>query len=163
MSDGNLPMTDPEDRRKHLDFIQAVVTRMSAASSGAKGWLLPVVTAAYGFALVQHSGSVAILGLVAVIVFAYLDAHYLDQERAYRRLYNVVAAGDERIRVYSLDPADADDPVSSVHNIEQKPKARTIIKRWTPEWRIWASWSIAPFYGVLMLLGIGVLIYALLK
>lgn len=33
-----------EDRRQHLSFIQAVVTRMSQASSSSKSWLLPIVT-----------------------------------------------------------------------------------------------------------------------
>ena len=64
-----------EDRRKHLDFIQAVVTRMSAASSSAKGWLLPVATATYGFALIQHSRAVALLGLAAVVLFMFLDVN----------------------------------------------------------------------------------------
>lgn len=38
------PELSPEDRRKHLDYIQAVVTRQSAASSSAKGWHLPVTS-----------------------------------------------------------------------------------------------------------------------
>lgn len=71
-----------EDLRKHLDFIQALVSRMSAASSSSKGWLLPVATAAYGFALTKHSGSVGLLGVFAVLVFSYIDANYLKQERA---------------------------------------------------------------------------------
>lgn len=57
----------PEDRRKHLDYIQAVVTRQSAASSSAKGWLLPIVTATFGFALTQGSWPLTALGMVAVL------------------------------------------------------------------------------------------------
>ena len=64
MTDFSTPTQhDPEDRRKHLDFIQSVVTRMSAASSNAKAWLLPVVTAAYGYALTQRADSVALLAV----------------------------------------------------------------------------------------------------
>jgi hypothetical protein len=147
-----------EDLRKHLDFIQALVSRMSAASSSSKGWLLPVATAAYGFALTKHSGSVGLLGVFAVLVFSYIDANYLKQERAYRALYNAVIKGDGSVPLYSLNPVDSPEVESS-----SKPQgALTIVKRWVPGWRVWTSWSIAPFYGSLLILGVGVFIYAII-
>ena len=85
-----------DDRRKHLDYIQAVVTPMSSASSSAKGWLLPVVTAAYGYALAKQQSPVALLGVAAVLLFGFLDANYLRQEKAYRRLYDAVAGGTDK-------------------------------------------------------------------
>lgn len=148
-----------EDRRKHLDFIQAVVTRMSAASSGAKGWLLPVVTATYGFALTQHSRAVTLLGLAAVALFMFLDANYLRQERAYRRLYDTVAKGTREVPLFSLDPSEADDPIPEAASWRQR--LRTMIGRWFPAWSVWSSWSILPFYGALLLIGIGIYIRAL--
>ena len=98
---------DGEDKRKHLDFIQAIVTRMSAASTSAKSWLLPVVTATYGYGMTQNAWSVIMLGLGAVVLFMFLDAHYLGQEKAYRALYDAVAR-DKGIPVFSLDPRDVD-------------------------------------------------------
>ena len=62
-----------EDLHKHLDFIQAVVTRMSAASTSTKSWLLPVVTATYGYGMTQNAWSVIALGLGAVLLFMFLD------------------------------------------------------------------------------------------
>lgn len=59
MSSSVPPLNQDEDRRKHLDFIQAVVARMSAASSNSKAWLLPVVAATYGYALTKNAESVA--------------------------------------------------------------------------------------------------------
>jgi len=157
------PSLDPEDKRKHLDLIQAVVTRMSAASSNAKSWLLPVVTAAYGFALTSSSGSVATLGIVAVLLFSYLDANYLRQERAYRVLYDVVALGEKQVPRFSLNTGHANEPLPDTDALTKKQKVGVIVKRWLPGWRIWISWSIAPFYGTLLVLGIGVLIYAIVK
>lgn len=145
-----------DDRRKHLDFIQAVVTRMSAASSSAKGWLLPVVTATYGFALIQHSRAVTLLGLAAVALFMFLDANYLRQERAYRRLYDTVAKGTRKVPQFSLDPSDADDPIPASAGWRQR--LRTLVGRWLPSWSVWSSWSILPFYGSLLLIGIGIYI-----
>lgn len=151
---------DPEDKRKHLELIQAVVSRMATASSNAKSWLLPVATAAYGFALTKSSGSVATLGVVAVLLFAYIDAHYLRQERAYRRLYDVVARGERLVPAFSLNTADADESPPKPVATAKGARASMIIKRWLPGWRIWISWSILPFYGALLVLGIGVLAQA---
>lgn len=143
-----------EDRRKHLDFIQTVVTRMSAASSNAKGWLLPVVTATYGFALIQHSRAVTLLGLAAVVLFMFLDANYLRQERAYRRLYDTVAQGTRVVPRFSLDPSEADDPIPASPGWRER--VRTVVGRWIPAWSVWSSWSILPFYGALLLIGVGI-------
>ena len=154
---------DPEDKRKHLDLIQAVVTRMSSASSNAKSWLLPVVTAAYGFALTSRSGSVSMLGIVAVLLFSYIDANYLRQERAYRTLYDVVALGKRPVPPFSLNPANADEPLPDTDDLSKKQKAGMTVRQWMPGWRIWISWSIAPFYGTLLLLGIGVFAYAVVN
>lgn len=155
---------DPEDKRKHLEFIQAVITRMSAAASTAKGWLLPVVTASYGFALTQRSGSVAFLGIFAVLVFAYVDASYLRQEKAYRRLYNVVARGEKTVPAFSLNPADADEALPDADDgdpVAARRRARAARARsFLPEPAVWLSWSIAPFYGALVVLGVAVLVYA---
>lgn len=168
-----------EDKRKHLDFIQAVVTRMSAASTSTKSWLLPVVTATYGYGMTQNAWSVIMLGLGAVVLFMFLDAHYLDQEKAYRALYDAVAR-DKGIPVFSLDPRD-------VHRRAQAEESQRDItpdaaeaqagdappvsngKRTPPEWfaawrphiTVWQSWSIAPFYGSLVLVGLVLLVRVL--
>lgn len=168
-ADSPHPPVDPDDRRKHLDFIQTVVTRMSAASTTTKSWLLPVVTATYGFALTQKTASVAVLGLGAVLLFAFLDANYLRQERAYRRLYKAVARGTPQIPCFSLDPSDADEPTpeastspaaAGVSPVAIKKRRRwekimRLARRWVPTDReVWLSWSVTPMYGALLIVGI---------
>lgn len=147
-------MTDPDDRRKHLDFIQAVVTRMSAASSAAKGWLLPVVTASYGYALVESATVVAWLGVGSVLLFGFLDANYLRQEKAYRRLYDAVASGTKPVPEFSLDPSHAfDDPDPG------ESKGWWVIEtigKWVPGPTVLMSWSVGPFYGVLVIVGVAI-------
>lgn len=142
---------DPDDRRKHLDLIQAIVTRMSSASSTAKGWLLPVVTATYGYAIVQHARSVALLGIAAVLLFAFLDANYLKQEKAYRRLYRAIVRNPQKDWQFSLDLTDADEPRGQ--ECCCKPVLR-FVARWIPGPRVWFSWSIMPFYGALVIVGL---------
>lgn len=147
-----------EDLRKHLDFIQAVVTRMSSASSAAKGWLLPVVTATYGYALTKHAESVALLGLLSVALFAFLDANYLRQEQGYRALYDAVAKRARSVPLFSLAIEDALDPTPDPTTVWGRARAR--VQKWFPGRRVWCSWSIAPFYGVLLVVGIIVVIVA---
>lgn len=151
-----------EDRRKHLDFIQAVVTRMSTASSTSKSWALPIVTATYGYALTQEVASVALLGIISVILFGFLDANYLNQERKYRALYDSVAglgaAGNatNTIPPFSMDPSEAEER-------REKNNGEFFLvalgRRWFPSPKVWSSWSIAPFYGVLLLVGVFILVY----
>ncbi len=145
---------DAEDRRKHLEFIQATITRMAAASTTTKSWMLPVVTATYGYALTRNADSLAALGICAVALFAFLDANYLRAERRFRGLYEAVVAGDERVGIYSLSPFDAaHDRQGGL--VDQWPK-------WLPSWfhnvipgpRIWQSWAVGPFYGSFAIVGI---------
>ena len=88
-----------DDHRKHLEFIQDVITRMAGASSSAKGWLLPVVTATYGYAITKTEWAVAALGVLAVVLFGFLDANYLKHERSFRELYKAVIKNDSRVPV----------------------------------------------------------------
>lgn len=90
-----------EDRRKHLDMIQAVVARLAGASAVTKGWQLPVVTAAYGYAVAQQAWRVAIVGAGLTLLLASVDARYLRQERANRALFRGVAWGV--VRDYDMD------------------------------------------------------------
>lgn len=151
----SVPAT-PEDKRKHLDYLQAVVTRQASASAAAKGWVLPVVTATYGFALTQRAWPLALLGMLGLILFAYLDAHYLQTERRFRRLYVIVAQSVRSVPLFTLNPDDADDP-SEAGSDEPSSRWRRFKRRYIPSRDIWYSWSIAPFYGALALIGLGVI------
>lgn len=132
-SDGGSAPSD-EDLRKHLDLIQAVITRMSAASSTAKGWLLPVV------------------------MFAFLDANYLRQEQGYRALYDAVARKTRPVPLFSLAIEDALDPTPAPTT--RWGRARGRVQKWFPGLSVWFSWSIAPFYGLLLVVGVVVFLVA---
>lgn len=156
---------------KHLDYIQSIVTRMSHSSTQAKSWLLPVVTATFGYALTQRSGTVALLGIAAILLFGYMDASYLRQERAYRRLYNAAVAG-KKLPALSLDPhdvdrkiPDADGDPSPEDEFKKKSGFCKSLRKSVRGWffadpAVWFSWSIFPFYGGFFAVGIAVFCYA---
>lgn len=139
------PSITPEDRRQHLGFVQSVISRMANASASAKTWLMPLVTVTYGYAFVERSWPVAALGILAVVVFALLDANYLKQERAFRRHYDRVASGED-LPAFSMDPT-VPGPAGSTR------------ADYLPNRKDWTSWAIAPFYGPIALAGVLVLAY----
>lgn len=131
----------PEDRRQHLAFIQAVITRMSQASSSSKTWLLPVVTLTYGYALTGTSVWPAAFGMVAVLIFGMLDANYLKQERAFRELYDLVAAGGD-IPAFAMNPTLA---ATSGRGVNYWPDMKDL-----------KSWAVAPVYLPLFITGLAI-------
>ena len=139
------PTVAPEDRRQHLSFLQDVIARMSQASSSAKTWMLAVLTVTYALALSEDSALGAALGVVAVAAFGLLDANYLKQERAFRRLYDKVARG-ENIPAFALTPA-----LPASENRHRRD--------YWPAWQDFKSWAIAPVYGPFLLAGLGLAFY----
>lgn len=139
-----------EDRRKHIDLIQATVTRMASASSTSKSWLLPVATATLGYALTKGHAPVAALGVGAVVLFCVLDAHYLRQERAFRALFR--AAVDRQVALYEMN--------SNVYFTEpatSAPDLRVDQCNWK---KVFWSWSIAGFYLPIIIVGIATYVWA---
>jgi hypothetical protein len=72
------PTEEPSDARiKHLEFVQAVIARQASNSFLLKGWALTVAAAFFGFVATQLHWEVALVALLPVIVFWFLDAYYL--------------------------------------------------------------------------------------
>lgn len=131
-----------EDRRKHLDHLQSVISRQSAASSATKGWLMPIITATFGIALTQRSALLATVGLVTIILFACIDTRYLQNERSFRELYKRVARGENSLPPFTMNPQD-------IPGIEH-----TFLSSLR-------SWSITLFYGTLLAAAIAALAYGI--
>jgi hypothetical protein len=144
MDSASAPKDVGEDRRKHLELIQSVVGRMAAASSVAKGWCLTVATAAFGYALTKDSQSVALLAVGAVVLFGYLDARYLREERKFRALYEDARKGNAE--VYDLRTGPYVDKGSPKYTA---PCAWPSVLR---------SWSVWTFYLPIIGVGLAVLV-----
>ena len=80
-----------DEKIKHLEFVQNVITRMNADSFQLKGWMITIVSAL--LALYANSEKVlyVFVAVVPSIVFWCLDAYYLKQETLYRKLYQDIA------------------------------------------------------------------------
>ncbi len=77
-----------EDHRKHLDFIQQVITRSNGNSFQLKGWTVTIVAALSALSAGDAKPQFAWIAGGAVVIFWLLDAYYLRLERLYRGLYD---------------------------------------------------------------------------
>jgi hypothetical protein len=132
----NAPSAD--DRRKHYELIQAVITRLATASFQVKGWTVTITTALLGVIVAAKLPSwVALLGLVPTLLFWFLDAYYLQQERLFRSLYNDAIRVGTSVAVFSMDI--------------RPYRARELNRLW----RVCASRTVWPLHTSLALVVVG--------
>ena len=82
-------MTD--DQRKHLEFIQNIITRMNANSFQLKGWAVTLVSALLALYASTKNNYFILTAVFPAMVMWFLDSYYLLQERKFRGLYNDTA------------------------------------------------------------------------
>ena len=79
-----------DNRIKHLEFNQLVITRMNVNSFLLRGWSVTLVAALFAFAAKDTNIEYVIITYVSTPLFWILDGYYLSQERKYRDLYNKI-------------------------------------------------------------------------
>ncbi|WP_078630395.1 hypothetical protein [Streptomyces roseochromogenus] len=88
---------------KHLEFIQAVVTRLGNGSFLIKGWTMTAVGIFFGILASHLSWKIAATGLIPIAGFWLLDSYYLRQERLFRRLYEDVRNPAVEVSLFSMN------------------------------------------------------------
>lgn len=91
-----------DNQIRHLDLIEKVIERMGQNSFALKGWAMTLVVAIFGLAASGTDKYFAVIAIVPIVVFWFLDALYLQKERKFRELYNAVAFGNE-MRPFTMD------------------------------------------------------------
>lgn len=122
----------------HIAMLQAIIARLATASASCKTWCLALVGALLSFAAGTDSPRLAAFAIMPIVIFAFLDASYLSQERAYRDLFATVST---KIR-------------DGTYALGDTFEARAPVKRWAVL-KAYTSWSIWPVY-LALLLGYGV-------
>lgn len=96
-----------ENKRKHLEFIQNIVSRMSGNLFFLRGWTITLITALLAFLIKGTSANYIIYFLIVlVLVFWILDGYFLSQERLFRDLYNYVRKLKEEEIDFSMDTSE---------------------------------------------------------
>lgn len=112
-------------RLKQLELLQGVITRLSNQAAALKNFCITVTTAVCGFAVTVQRPGLALLSLIPVVIFAYLDARYLTAEKCFRAVF-------ERERLVSWEE------IPSFHFVLEGDKPGVL--------RSLTSWSILGFY-----------------
>lgn len=130
---------DREDRRKHLELVQAVISRQAGASATAKGWSITIAAAVFGVSVIRDNWYLLALGVAVLIVFSVVDGFYLHNEQKFRDLYDAIARNE--MTPFAMD-------LTAVAASRSKNKS------------YW-SWSVAYFYLPLLVAGLLLTILAL--
>ena len=99
-----------EKKFKHLDLVQGIMTRMASNSFMLKGWAVTLMVGIFALASKDADKRYFLLAYVPLIVFWFLDAYYLQQERLYRCLYERVTETEEENINFCLKAATDDFP-----------------------------------------------------
>ena len=120
-----------DNKRAHLQMIQAIVDRMSGNSFLLKGWSVVLVSALFALAAGGSQKFFVYLAYFPAIVFWMLDGYYLRQERLFRKLYD---------RVRSLDEPDVDFSMDT-------SGVRSKVNEWS---RVAVSKTLTIFHGAVI-------------
>jgi len=96
-----------EEKIKHLEFIQNVITRMNTNSFQIKEWAVTLVSALLAIFASTQNNYFVLTAILPALVFWFLDAYYLMQERKFRGLYDDVAEVKENpqtIKPFAMRP-----------------------------------------------------------
>lgn len=85
---------------KEIDIIQDIIRRMAFNSFMIKGWTVTLVAVTL---LLRGAKYQVWIAFIPLLVFWFLDAYFLWQERMYRRLYKWVISNRLKTDEYLLD------------------------------------------------------------
>jgi len=92
-----------ENKRKHLEFIQNVISRMANNLFFLRGWTITLITGLFAFSATKNvDDKYIILSFLLLGIFWILDGYFLAQERRFRELYNDVRQKEEKDIDFSM-------------------------------------------------------------
>jgi len=124
---------------EEIKVIQDIIKRMAFNSFMIKGWAVTLVVAAL---LLRGDKYQVLIAFIPLVVFWFLDAYFLQQERLYRELYKWVIENRLKTSDYLFD--------MNAHRFKDKVQSRL---------RIMFSITLGWFYGCV---GILTAVYALI-
>lgn len=137
----------PQEQIKHIELIQAVITRMANNSFMLKGWTITLISGIFLLSSVKEGSFLFILPFLPTLAFWGLDSYYLWQERLFRKLYDAArksyttSTGD--FELFTMDTRLYEKDVDSWFDLVK-------------------SKTESPFYGSIVLINIFLCVYSLL-
>jgi hypothetical protein len=97
---------------KHLEMLQGVISRMAGNSFLIKGWSITIVSAFVALTVSNGNKILIAAALFPTIMFWFLDAYFLRQERLFRKLYDYARTLDESKIDFSMNTSQFNNVVS---------------------------------------------------
>lgn len=88
-----------QEKIKHLEFIQNIITRMNQNSCMIKGWAVTIVSALLALYASNNNKIFLLVSIFPTVVFMLLDSYYLWQERKLRTLYNKIILPSQQTQI----------------------------------------------------------------
>lgn len=93
-----------EETIRYLEMIQTVITRMGANCFSLKSWTVTLVAGILAVTSTLMDKKYVSTSLIPVLVFWFLDTYYLQKERKYRALFNLIREDDSVAIDFNLNP-----------------------------------------------------------
>lgn len=111
---------------EHLKMLQAIITRMASNSFMIKGWCVTLVSAVLALSA-KDAHHMVFVAYLPVLMFWWLDAYFLRQERLFRELYDHVRNSQEEESNFSMMTLGPNsNPVSKVDSQSKVAKSETL-------------------------------------
>ncbi len=101
-----------ENKLKHLEMLQFIISRMARNSFLLKGWNVVLVSAIFALASTETKASLVFLAYLPAAMFWLLDGYFLRQERLFRKLYDEVRLMAEDGIDFSMNTVPVGDKVA---------------------------------------------------
>lgn len=104
-----------ENKYKHMDYIQSAISRMASNVFYLKGWNITIIAAIVALSFKESDWRMYACALILNIVFWFLDAYYLKQEKLFRELYKKISLikNDDAID-FSMDTSEFKQNVPAI-------------------------------------------------
>lgn len=98
-----------------MDYIQSAISRMASNSFYLKGWNVTIIAAIVALSFKESDWRIYACALVLNVVFWFLDAYYLMQEKLFRELYDKVSKiSDDSLVDFSMNTSEFKEKVSAI-------------------------------------------------
>lgn len=117
-----------QSKLEHLKMLQPVITRMASNSFMVKGWCVTLVSALLALSA-KDARFMVFVAYLPVLMFWWLDAFFLHQERLFRELYDHVRTSNQEESDFSMRTLGKDSQV-----VSQRKVAWSKTLRWFYGW-----------------------------
>ena len=92
-----------QEKIKHLEFIQNIITRMNNNSFQIKTFTITIVSALLAIYTSNKNEMFITISIIPITLFWFLDTYYLQQERKFRGVYNNLSGLKKDIEIKNFE------------------------------------------------------------